>query len=80
MLNRFRERLKGFFFPPSGSPRWARILPYATLGVLTLIVMIGAAYAWDYTNSPEFCGTACDAYERLELDLLHTVEATHDCG
>jgi hypothetical protein len=35
------------------------ILPYAVLGVLTLIVVSGGIYGWEYTNSSEFCGTAC---------------------
>jgi nitrate/TMAO reductase-like tetraheme cytochrome c subunit len=35
------------------------ILPYAVLGVLTVSLLVGGAYAWDYTNSPSFCGTSC---------------------
>jgi len=35
------------------------VLPYAVLGILTLSLLIGGAYAWDYTNSPSFCGTTC---------------------
>ncbi len=58
-MRRFLNRVKNFFFPPAGSPVWIRILPYAALGVLTLILLTGAAYAWDYTNSPAFCGTTC---------------------
>jgi len=59
MLTRIRAALRKFFFPPRGSPRWILILPYAVLGVLTLSLVVGGAYAWDYTNSPSFCGTAC---------------------
>ena len=59
MLQRFRTALRNFFFPPRGSPRWVLILPYAVLGVLTLSLLVGGAYAWDYTNSPSFCGTSC---------------------
>jgi nitrate/TMAO reductase-like tetraheme cytochrome c subunit len=54
-----RARLKNFFFPPEGSPAWVRILPYAVLGILTLVLLTGATYGWEYTNSPEFCGTSC---------------------
>lgn len=53
------QSLKRFFFPPAGSPRWMLILPYAILGVLTLLILTGGAYAWDYTNSTKFCGTTC---------------------
>ncbi|MFH1183728.1 MAG: NapC/NirT family cytochrome c [Chloroflexota bacterium] len=54
-----RTTLRNFFFPPRGSARWLLILPYAVLGALTLALLIGGAYAWDYTNSPSFCGTSC---------------------
>ena len=59
MLKRIRATLRKFFFPPHGSPRWVLILPYAVLGILTLSLLVGGAYAWDYTNSPSFCGTSC---------------------
>jgi mono/diheme cytochrome c family protein len=59
MLKKISEKLRSFFFPPAGTKFWVRILPYLTLGILTLFVLVGAAYAWDYTNSPSFCGTVC---------------------
>lgn len=59
MFQRLRKTLRNFFFPPRGSARWLLILPYAVLGALTLALLIGGAYAWDYTNSPTFCGTSC---------------------
>src|SRR3989337_2021146 len=58
-MKRFLEWTRHFFFPPPGSPQWARILPYAGLGLVTLVLLISGAYAWDYTNSPSFCGTSC---------------------
>ncbi len=59
MLKMLRSRLKRFFFPPANSPRWALVLPYAVLGVFTILIIIASAYGWEYTNSPSFCGTAC---------------------
>ncbi len=56
---KFGERIKRFFAPPAGSPRWLFILPYAVLGLLTVMLLVGGVYTWDYTNSPQFCGTAC---------------------
>jgi mono/diheme cytochrome c family protein len=53
------RKLISFFLPPTGTPLWRRILPYATLGLLTLAALVAGVYAWDYTNSPEFCGTTC---------------------
>jgi nitrate/TMAO reductase-like tetraheme cytochrome c subunit len=58
-MKKLRERLARFFFPAPDSPRWMFILPYAVLGALTLMVVTGGVYGWEYTNSPSFCGTAC---------------------
>lgn len=51
--------LTRFFFPPSDAPRWVKILPYAVMGILTLILLSAFAYGWEYTNSPQFCGQSC---------------------
>jgi len=59
MIKKILDSLKKFFFPPAGSSLSVRILPYAVLGILTLVVLSGTAVAWDYTNSSEFCGTSC---------------------
>lgn len=56
---KFGERLKNFFFPPVGSPRWMYIVPYVILTALAILVIAGGSYSWDYTNSPKFCGNAC---------------------
>jgi nitrate/TMAO reductase-like tetraheme cytochrome c subunit/mono/diheme cytochrome c family protein len=58
-MKHFLQWLRHFFFPPPGSPRWIRVLPYAVLGGLTLSLIVSGAYAWDYTNSSPFCGTTC---------------------
>jgi hypothetical protein len=59
VFTRFRAAVRKFFFPPRGSPRWLLLLPYLVLGVVTFGLLVGGAYAWDYTNSPSFCGTSC---------------------
>ena len=58
-MKRIRSKIKQFFFPPHNASRWIRLAPYALLGLLTLAVLIGAAYGWDYTNSSQFCGETC---------------------
>ncbi len=58
-MKKLRERLARFFFPAPDSPRWLLILPYAVLGFLTVLVVAGGVYGWEYSNSPQFCGTAC---------------------
>ncbi len=54
-----KERIKRFFFPPHDSPIWILALPYLVLSVLFIALLVGGAYGWQYTNSPEFCGTTC---------------------
>ena len=58
-MRRFLKRIKGFFLPPEGTPLWLRLAPYFALGILTILALWAGAYGWEYTNSPEFCGTAC---------------------
>jgi nitrate/TMAO reductase-like tetraheme cytochrome c subunit len=58
-MKKLLEKLRLFFLPPQGTPTWLRVLPYVILGVLTIAVFMGGNYVWEYTNSSEFCGTAC---------------------
>lgn len=58
-IKNIKEKLKSFFSPPSDSPRWVLIMPYAVLGVVTLLVLVAGAYGWNYTNSPSFCADGC---------------------
>jgi nitrate/TMAO reductase-like tetraheme cytochrome c subunit len=76
---RLKSRIRRFFFPPPGSSRWVRALPYATLGLMTLVVLIAGAYAWDYTNSPEFCGTVCHTMPPEFSAYLVSPHARIDC-
>jgi len=73
------KRLRSFFFPPPDSGLFARLLPYIILGVITLIVFVGGTYAWDYTNSPEFCGTVCHTMPPEYTAYLVSPHARVDC-
>jgi hypothetical protein len=68
---RVRRALRKFFRPPKGSPRWLRVLPWLTGLVVIVGLVIGAAHAWAWTNSPQFCGTLCHTmppqYEEYKL-------------
>ena len=75
----FLQRVKRFFFPPAGSPRWVRVLPYAVLGLLTFVVLIAGAYTWEYTNSPQFCGTSCHTMPPEYTAYLTSPHARVDC-
>jgi len=78
-MNKIVEFLKRFFFPPPGTSRWVRALPYIVLGVLTLALLTGSAYAWEYTNSPEFCGTTCHTMPPEFTSYLTSPHARVDC-
>jgi len=79
MLKKMREKIRSFFFPGPGTNFWIRLLPYISLGILTLLVLVGAAYTWDYTNSPEFCGTACHTMPPEYTSYLTSPHARIDC-
>ena len=79
MLRRFWNRLRLFFLPPTDAPLAVRLLPYGVLGALTLVVLVSGAYAWDYTNSPQFCGTACHTMPPEYTAYLVSPHARVDC-
>src|SRR3990172_7290507 len=78
-MKRVRHALRRFFFPPPGSRLWIRLLPYATLGVLTVVVLTASVFTWDYTNSPQFCGTACHTMPPEYTSYLTSPHARIDC-
>lgn len=78
-MRRFLDRLRSFFFPPSDAKLVARVLPYVTLGVLTVALIVAAAYGWEYTNSPEFCGTVCHTMPPEYTAYLVSPHARVDC-
>jgi hypothetical protein len=53
------EKIKRFFIPLSGASRWTKAMPYIVMGIITLVIISGGVYGWQYTNSNVFCGTAC---------------------
>ena len=78
-MRRILSAFKSFVFPPSGSPLWLRVLPFAIAGVLTLLVLYGSAEAWTYTNSSEFCGTTCHTMPPEYSAYLHSPHARVQC-
>ena len=73
------ERIRSFLFPPAGSPRWLMVLPYIVLGLLTLVVLGGGMYGWDYSNSPKFCGTTCHTMPPENSAYLRSPHANVTC-
>lgn len=78
-MNRIRTLLRRFFFPSADAARWVRLLPYAFLGGLTLLLLTAGAYAWDYTNSPPFCGESCHTMPPEYTAYLVSPHARIDC-
>ncbi len=76
---RFGDRIRNFFFPPAGSPRWMFIVPYAILAVLVFSLIGGGTYVWDYTNSPKFCGTTCHTMPPQNAAYLASPHANVYC-
>lgn len=54
-----KARIRKFFLPPPGAPRWRYLLPLGIFALIGVSIVGTGAYAWDYTNSPQFCGTTC---------------------
>ena len=58
-MKRIKQAIRRFFVPASGARLWRRILPWATLTAVVVVVFSGGSTVWEYTNSPQFCGTTC---------------------
>ena len=73
------ERLKSFFLPKAGSPLWMFVPPLLILLVLVMGLVGGGTYAWDYTNSPKFCGTTCHTMPPQNATYLASPHANVYC-
>ncbi len=73
------EGLKKFLFPGPNAPLKWLILPYATLGVLALVLLTGGIASWEYTNSPEFCGTSCHTMPPQDVVYKESPHANVTC-
>jgi nitrate/TMAO reductase-like tetraheme cytochrome c subunit len=74
-----REKLRHFFFPPAGSPRWKIFLPIIVLAVVIVIALVGGTYGWEYSNSPEFCGGACHTMTPQNAAYIESPHANVTC-
>ncbi|MEJ2448774.1 MAG: NapC/NirT family cytochrome c [Anaerolineales bacterium] len=78
-MKKFLQRIKAFFLPPQDASIWLKIAPYLILGFFTLAVLGGGAYAWEYTNSPEFCGETCHTMPPEYTSYLASPHARVEC-
>ncbi len=58
-MKRFFRWLKNLFFPPPHSTVFRRILPFAVVAVLLLVIFVASMAVWEGTNTTVFCGTTC---------------------
>lgn len=74
------QGVRHFFFPPPGSTRFRRALPYL---VVIGVVALGAVFAvatWEITNSNGFCGTVChDIMYPYAASYEHSAHSRVDC-
>jgi nitrate/TMAO reductase-like tetraheme cytochrome c subunit len=78
-MKRFLQSIKQFFLPSEESSIWLRIAPYLVLGFFTLAILGGGAYAWEFTNSPEFCGQSCHTMPPEYTSYLVSPHARVEC-
>jgi nitrate/TMAO reductase-like tetraheme cytochrome c subunit len=51
--------LKNFFFPPADRPVGLKILPYAVVVLILILLLVGLSAGWETTNTTSFCGLTC---------------------
>jgi nitrate/TMAO reductase-like tetraheme cytochrome c subunit len=74
-----KDSVRKFFFPPPGSPRWKIILPVTVLLIIVLIALAGGTYGWEYSNSPQFCGTTCHTMPPQNAVYIESPHANVTC-
>ena len=75
----FKERIKNFFFPGPNASRLMLVLPFVVFGILAVIVLGAGTYGWEYTNSPQFCGTTCHTMPPQSVTYLKSPHANVTC-
>ncbi len=78
-MGKIKSWLKNFFFPAPGVPWWVKLMPYAALGLVTLLLFAGSGAAWEYTNSPQFCGQTCHTMPPEYTSYLVSPHARINC-
>ncbi len=71
--------LKNFVAPPKTSPGWIRTSTLFFSSLFFLVALTGGAYTWEYTNSPEFCGTGCHSMPPEYTSYLLSPHAEIKC-
>jgi len=81
-MKRFWSAVKRFFAPPPDSKTLTRVLPYAVVAFLVVVLFVFSASAWEYTNQTSFCGLTCHTmppeYQTQQLSA-HANVTCEDC-
>ncbi|MBI9043097.1 MAG: NapC/NirT family cytochrome c [Anaerolineaceae bacterium] len=78
-MKKIFSAIKKFFFPPKSASRTRKIMPYAIMGIITLVLLVFVFLGWDYTNSNEFCGTFCHTMPPQYSTYLRSPHAGVNC-
>jgi hypothetical protein len=74
-----KERIKHFFFPGPEASRGRLILPFVVLAITAVFILAAGTIGWDYTNSPQFCGTTCHTMPPQHTTYLKSPHANVTC-
>ena len=79
-MKNFFQKIRHFFYPGLEASRWAKIAPFLVLALIFILMVFIGTYTWEYTNSPEFCGSACHGVHPAEnLSYLNSPHAEIKC-
>lgn len=71
--------LKRIFFPTPESNTGMKLLPYGIIIVLIIAAGLFATETWEYTNTIDFCGTACHTMPPQHITHLNSDHARVTC-
>lgn len=78
-MKKFGRWLKSLFFPPPNTHIVIRLLPFGILLVIFIGVGLFTTHAWEYTNTSEFCGTACHTMPPQYITHINSDHARVTC-
>jgi hypothetical protein len=74
-----RERISRLITPAPSASWWVRLLPFAALIGVGLLIFALVGAVWEYTNSPQFCGTVCHTMPPQYASYLVSSHARVNC-
>lgn len=78
-MKKFGRWLKSVFLPPPNTSIAIRLLPYGIILIVIIGISLATTKAWEYTNSSEFCGTACHTMPPQHVTHINSDHARVTC-